>query len=525
MTIQDDLPLEVRLARDVRQCQSCNWFWKGTPPYGPYPGFDWLCDYPPEAIAQQPQTAGYRKPWPWLKATFTEPCIVEPGILHGCRMAPIMTVGINPNMTAWFPYSSSAGWCYPAFSKVERYAFYYRHFTLYQESVSAETVLQGIDPQRRILAEEDGKVIGATRGMAHNYMELTVQYDGRPEPSVYEIAFAPDDRWVVLVDRDDPVIKGTLLAGCFAPQAGREVELYENAAGYYQRMIPVLERFAEQTGIPQQQLTVGEDVAQHDMVSCASPGWQSKYDMPQDTLTRHCVDEHGWMVSQFVQSQPKVVILVGGSALSMFRTVFWPFMTLDSDGRDIYQLLEETCKRPTYVDIDIGPVKFKSRLLTPPHFSYSDNFKAQARLSPQAWAAFSNDFAQDADVLEQNHRVYEASSSGFVPIEISGDDDPIRADLSVSGWQVLMAYYLAPYDLLAQALADEERAGNLAFDAATGHLRRSDGPCRFCVNGAWTFPEGCAYGKTELPPNPKGALEEVAQEILARARHKPAAES
>ena len=49
-------------------------------------------------------------------------------------------------------------------------------------------------------------------------------------------------------------------------------------------MVPVLERFKKLTGLDGANLTIGEDVAQHDMVACGSPGWQTKFDMPMERI-------------------------------------------------------------------------------------------------------------------------------------------------------------------------------------------------------------------------------------------------
>ncbi len=528
-TVGNTLPLEVSLVSSVKQCRTCAWFWGGTPPYGPYPSYDWNTDFPEQANRTEAQSPTGSEPRPWLQARLTGARFIDPGIMHGCRKAPIMTVGINPNLTAWFPYTSAARWLYPGFDSDARYAYYYRHFTLYQESVSLDLLRENLNAAERIVAEDDGWVVGATRENSHNYILLTVQYRGRAEPTSYEIAWTPDARWVIVQDdgkSDDDKTwfkKGAPLAGRFDAPNGLDAQIYENPSGYYQRMVEVLNRFKRKAGLQSANLTVGEDVAQHDMVACASPGWQGKFDMAMERIAYNCVSDHGWMVSQFVQSQPAVVILVGGSALSMFRRVFGPFMTLADSERDIYQLLDETCTRPTYVTIDIGDVKFRSRVLTPPHFSYGANFFAQARLSDPAWLAFQKDFADDVKVLQANNRIWEPSATGVVPIELRGKTDPIRAKISVAGWQVLNAYYMDPNDMLAQALADEFKTGTLAFDQASGHLKRADGPCRFCVNNQWTFPEGCAYGKPDLPPQQPGQLESVVQTILKRAREAAAA--
>jgi hypothetical protein len=432
-----------------------------------------------------------------------------------------MTLGINPNMTAWFPYTSGARWVYPSFASEESYAYYYRHFTLYQESFTPDYVRDRIDPAERLVAEDDGYVVSAARGNSHHFKQLVVQYRGRPTTTTYDFAYDAGRRWVIVQDsgRADKAEtwfqKGALLAGRFDPPAGEDVQIQRCVQGYYQRMLPVLDRFKQMVGLQSAALSIGEDVAQHDMVACASPGWQDKFDMPTDRIAEACVSENGYVVSQVLQSQPAVIILVGGAALSMFRRVFAPFMTLEHAGRDIYQLLDETVTRPTYLTIDLPGVKFRSRLLTPPHFSYEANFYNQSRLSQAAWTAFSSDFSYDAQLLQAQGRVHPAASDGTVPVQINGDADPIRAQISVAGWQVLQAYYMAPYDMLARALADEYDKKTLAFDAATGHLTRSDGPCCFCVNERWQFPEGCAYGKEKLQPVD---LDAAVQAVLQRAR-------
>ena len=166
-----------------------------------------------------------------------------------------------------------------------------------------------------------------SRENAHNYIQLTVRYSGRSEDTSYDIAWKPEERWVVVQNGGYPnrpetwFKKGEVLAGRFDAPATGSAEIYENAAGYYQRMVPVLERFKTLTGLEAANLTIGEDVAQHDMVACASPGWQTKFDMPMERIATNCVSDHGWMVSQFVQSQPAFVILVSTSALAMFRSV------------------------------------------------------------------------------------------------------------------------------------------------------------------------------------------------------------
>jgi hypothetical protein len=518
-------PIEVSLANDVKSCRTCNWFWKGIKPYGPYPSYDWTTDFPPEVVRTERQSTSYIPPQPWLAAKMIGSGFQDPGIMHGCRKAPIMTIGINPNMTAWFPYSSSAGWIYPGFSSAARYAYYYRHFTLYQESLSGDYLRSHLStaPENLLFAEEDGYVVSSSRESTHNYLDLIVQYEGRPGATDYDIAWAPEERWVVVQgngkpgDRETWFRKGDVLAGRFEPPTEGTAEIYENAAGYYQRMLPVLERFKHNVGLDGANLTVGEDVAQHDMVACASPGWQSKFDMPMDRIAANCVSDHGWMVAQFVQSQPALVILVSTSALAMFRSVFAPFMTLNPHG-DVYQLMRETCARPTYVTIDLGPVKFRTRLIVSPHFSYIDGFSPGARMSDAAWKAFAGDYRDDAQAILQAKAATPPPGPDMPGPYLVVLTQELRTRLSVSGQAVIDGYNADPFELMADAIADEYRAGTITFDPATGHLARGAGPCRFCVNAQWQFPEGCAYRKPEEEPLPPGQLQAAVEQILLRAK-------
>jgi|SRR5579871_2366404 len=526
-------PLEVSLVADVKGCRTCGWFWKGTPPYGPYPAFDWLTDFPPEVVRTEIQPSGYTPPQPWLSAALTGSVIPDPGIMHGCRKAPIMTIGINPNMTAWFPYTSSAPWIYPAFSKESRYAYYYRYFTIYQESLSPDFVRAHLSTKdaERLVAEDDGYVTGSSRENSHNYIQLNVRYRGRPTDTIYEIVWKPEERWVVVqsggyADKQSTWFKKSdVLAGRFDPPKEGTADIYENAAGYYQRMVPVLERFKALAGLAGENLTIGEDIAQHDMVACASPGWQSKFDMPMERIAANCVSNKGFIVSQFVQSQPAFVILVSTSALAMFKSVFAPFMTLPSGG-DVYQLLVNTCRSPTYVTIDEGPVSFRTRIIVSPHFSYPDGFLPGPRLSDDAWKAFEVDFRADAFLLKDKQRVAPDPDTQPGPYLVTlPPEDGLRDHLSVRGRSVLDGYYVDPFQLIAQAMADEYKAGTIAFDPKTGHLRRGPGPCRFCVNDRWQFPEGCTYRKPDEPPVPPGQLEAAVKSILAKANEAALAEA
>lgn len=100
-------------------------------------------------------------------------------------------------------------------------------------------------------------------------------------------------------------------------------------------------------------------------------------------------------------------------------------------------------------------------------------------------------------------------------IDIDGADDPIRQQLSVSAWNVLMAYYFDPIRMVADVLDQELRAERLAYDDNSRHLMRAEGGCSFCRNDDWTFAEPCAYGKEPDPDNRKSNVDRIVRSILA----------
>lgn len=542
-----DVPIEVQLVSDVRTCRTCKWFWGGVPPYGNFPVFDWNEDFP-EAIRNQHQTTDpWLPPQDGLKGRALGQGQVDPGIMHGCRKAPIMTIGINPNMTAYRSDDDGARWSYPNFSKDARYAYYYRHHNVYQESLDPEFIRKNVRAGTEIVAEKDGWLVGAERSSDHRWVLLTILYDGEDAPQQIERAWTAELRLVVLVERtrgddfDEPGFKaGETIAGCIEGLQGDDVQIFENVTGYYQRYVHVLDRFKERAGEPfaSADLSISEDVAQHDMVACASPGWSDVYDIPRERITSNCVADHGYLTSQLVQSKPAVIVIVGSSTLEMFLGAFRPYLDADvfeeaaaGEGspqrvvRETFQLLKETTEREHFLHIKTDDFEMRSRIVVSPHFSYYDNFRTHSRLSATAWEAFVEDFPEDAKFLTEAGLRDDNTWNDYVPIRVSGPDDPVRDDLSSAAWSVLMAYFIDPIEMMANALVQETETGRIAYDKQAKRLRRTSGGCQFCVNDLWEFPEGCAYGKPgEQMPAP-GHLEAVVAEISSSAREAATAQS
>lgn len=534
----EDQFAEVQLVHDVRRCRACKWFWEGIRPYGKFPVYDWNEDCPP---AVRDQLDSYEHaPIPLLKGRSTGMGQVAPGVMHGCRKAPIMTVGINPNMTAFFPSKQGATWAYPDFSNDMRYAYYYRHHSVYQESFDIDFIRDHVIEGTEVRAEKAGWLLGTSGGNSHRWMLLKVLYEGEAEPREIEAAWNEEQHFVVLVDATPNPLPGCrptfstgdLLGGMINDLHGDGVQIYSNGSGYYQRFLEVFDRWKASSGILPENapLRISEDVAQHDMIACASPGWGSKYDIPTERISRLCVMDRAFMLTQLVQSRPQVIVVVGGSSLEMFARMMAPFLsdfdysyqTTDEKGnvtthiRETYQLLRETTEREVFIDIDIEGFHLRSRLVVTPHFSYADNFRCHARVSSLAWLALEKDFPKDVATLrdDPSHRVKVDPESGIAAVAIEGPDDPIRRQISVAAWNVLMAYYFDPIGMVAGVLEQELLAGRLAYDDNTRHLARTDGGCCFCRNDDWLFAEPCAYGKEPDPVNRKSIVDRIVRKIL-----------
>jgi hypothetical protein len=522
----DTTALEVKLVGEVRGCKTCKWFWGAIPPYGDFPRYDWNEDYP-EAVSHQQQTTK-RVHQKLLTGQACGQGQVEPGVMHGCRKAPIMTIGINPNMTSFYASDTGAQWCYPCFSKDARYAFYYRYHNVYQESFSLDLIREGLIKGSEIVAEKAGRLVSAVRSSDHRWMLLTIQYEGEEGQREVEVAWTDKERFVVLQSSYYSFKAGDIIGARIGAIYSANADIYENSTGYYQRYLYVLESFKELSGLTDVPLSICEDVAQHDMIACASPGWSSTYDIPTERITKNCVEDHGYLVSQLIQSRPSVIVIVGGSSLEMFARVFRPFLKgfefeyeeTMPDGskqrcmKETFQLLKESTEQEKFLHIEVEGYELKARIMVSPHFSYGSNFEKHCRLSEQAWVAFENDFYPDAELLKQNKRIEENTWNDYVPIRLERDD-ALKSLISAAGWGVLMAYYYDPVQMLAEALQQEYAAGRIELDTATNHFRRPAGSCQFCVNDQWVFPAQCPYDKEKEPAPAPGELEHIVQLVIA----------
>ena len=502
------IPVEVDLVSKVKQCRTCEWFWGGVPPYGRFPSYDFSDEFP-QAIKDgptkpEPTQPLNAQPIKWTTALQTKTHDVEPAVLRGCRKAPIMTIGINPNMTAYFPGTGGATWSYPYFKREQTYAYYYRHASIYQESIDLEVVREWVIKDSEIFAEKDGTV-SIQRSKSHRFMSFEFQFsDGTMVHK--EKAWHANERLVVFVqsrgkNKPIPVKKNELVAALIRPPGGEELDIYANITGYYDRMTETLDRFQKylqnEEDRPNCAFSIGEDVSLHDMVACASPGWQTSYDIPREVIANNCVNEHQYMLDQLIQSRPRIVIVVSSSSLKMLNECVVKAggkIDLDFKNRDIYDLLDECKSRRCILSIGSGTNLLATRIITVPHFSYADNFEEQSRFSLEAWEIFEKQFPEAVEILEANDRCNYVKGELFRGVHVRAENDELQSVLPAPAWRILMDYHFKPYTLILDTLINEHQHDSMMTDNKAIHLDRPSGNCQYCKNERWTFPEGCEYG-------------------------------
>jgi len=535
-------PLEIELVFNVRSCGTCDFFWpqNGPQPYGPYPSYDFTSNTPKEKTpAESPGS------FVWIEGVTRPPVFPDAEVMDGCRKAPIMTIGINPNLTAFAPGTAGATWCYPSFSSADstdswtKYAYYYRYRSVYQEHFDLKFIEPFLLSEGQIKAPKSGVVKSFLRSTDDPSYELRVQYDGDRTPSSIHLpGKLGEPRYVVLVNADQKFQSGDLLAARLNIPGSHKVAVYAQPIAYYLQIVPVLqgfERFLRQHGHPDAKLRVGEDVGQLDMVACASPHWGSQWlggnNQSVNTIIRNCVHKNAWAMKQLVQTRPAVLFLVGQASWNMFRQTFGHLIpasaklpALPEDGP--YTLLRMTTQQECRLEFStkIGTEEYalSTRLVITPHFSYAENFAPQFRVNPPAFGAFEKQYPQAAAFLQNDPRIkFQKLPGSFVAAGLMNEAAVVLTELKqkyAAAAKALMPYFYDPHEMMTTVLTSmygKELTYTKPKNGHAPHLTRSSGPCGFCVNRHWKFPEGCPYGKPDEKQYPIGFLEKVTAAMIA----------
>lgn len=537
-------PLEIDLVYNLRPCGTCEFFWpdnQSTQPYGPYASYDFEQNFPKENSPKPAETS-----FVWIDGSTQTPCFPEPEVMDGCRKAPIMTIGINPNLTAFGPGTTGASWCYPSFSSngntdaYAKYAYYYRYRSVYQEHFALQFSERYLMRGSEVKAAKAGVVKGYTRVNDSPAFDIQVLYDGEATPSAIHLAGTlGGPQYVVLFNVGTPFAAGDVLAAKLNVAPGQHTSVYGQSITYYTQLLPVLsafESFLATKGHRDAKLRVGEDVGQLDMVACASPHWGPQWlggnSQSVNTVVKNCVQKNAWAMKQLLQTRPAILFLVGQSSWTMFRHSLGhlvkgphPLPAVPEDGP--YTLFSLTTSNEYRIQIStqIGSEKYElsTRLVITPHFSYDYNFYPQFRLSPNDWKAFAAEKAAASKFLSTDPRLlFQQPPGAYVGIGFPPAAGSAMADFKkefAAAYAALKVFFYDPHNQMAAVLSDLFNRGEVAWTAGDsknpGYLSRGNGPCQFCDNSHWKFPLGCPYGKPSEKQYAIGFLENVAAKIIS----------
>jgi hypothetical protein len=503
---------EVQLSWEVMTCRGlrttydkespCQWF---NQRYGPYPAYT-VDDLPVDIVEEGKSRSIKGK------------CVGErynvPELMSGCRKAPIMSIGINPNLTAYQTSVAGATWCYPYFDNIEKYARYFRYRTINQERFSLDFVKKYVVPGTAVKAAAKGCILSISRGTDNITISLKYAKSGNRTlrvPMNYSIFYDAGEK-----NRD--FSRGDILAGLVELPQDVAAEVIQEPVGYYRQFNAFLDRFKKLAGNPlkQSKFQIGEDACQADMVACASPGWNAYFpDKTRSDIVQECVKMRLYMAEQLIQTRPAVIVFAGNSALNMFLQIFDGKISPEVNPfEDTFELLQKALKTPYWLRIAKGGYGFKSRLIFSPHFSYWENFLAGCRMPAQQWEDFVREFPADEKLVRSQKR----NVFGGVLLTINPSESPWPETLSAGAREMLAPYYMDPVDIIARIMLQEYEAGRIKLDKKTEHLVRTGGPCRFCSNELFRFKEGCPYGKLGVVSKNKDSAQEVGKAAMSVVR-------
>lgn len=339
------LPTEVELAIQLQPCLAerrtyeradeahpCEFF----ADQGSFHAFDLREPGPPPTpnLVQPVRYAGRRR--------------VTPEMLSGCRKAPIMAVGINPNLPVFWAGKHNS--VLPVFDDVLQYAHHYRY-----------------------------RAIGKLQIPKAAYDQLRAGRD------------------------DDPIDGGPLVdEGVDVPVELADQRMYEA----YQSL---LDGLSAKMGWSKT-LTVGEDLSYGNMVACGSPRWITKPDpqlprLPvmtraqQRGIVEECFVNRRYFLRQLFQSLPKVLLVFSAATRDAFiQAMSGHFVEGNPQpGEDLEVLLN---RRVVLRYGSSGGKELRARVLFVPHAS--GNAAAFEAVRTKVVAALVKEAESGALVLEAN---------------------------------------------------------------------------------------------------------------------------
>jgi hypothetical protein len=267
-----NVPTEVELVFEVMPCNAqrvsqepisqphpCAYFRK----WGAYHSYDYETDGPPPtATIQQPVQYVGRAP-------------LVPEMLSGCRKAPILSVGINPNLPGWWP--ATRGSLNPLFDDYKQFAHYFRYRTTAKLELSAS-----------------------------DYSKYGGGAQDAPPKSTFELKVPVDAHGFHTVNAHL-----------------QQQKMYEAYQG-------LLDDLAKVMNLPAGHgLKVGEDLSYANMIACPSAKWTTQPDphnpelpamtVPErDGIIHECFATRKYFLRSLFQSLPTVLLVFSQSTANAF---------------------------------------------------------------------------------------------------------------------------------------------------------------------------------------------------------------
>lgn len=330
MNVVSRLPTEVELAYEVMSCNAmrtaqeplgtphpCGYFRK----WGTYHSYDYTIEGAPKerGVVHEAEYVG-RAP-------------LVPELLSGCRKAPIMAVGINPNLPGWWPNRRRS--LNPLFDDFRQYAHYFRY--------------RAVDKLE--LSERDYLAYGGG--------------DHDTPFSDFELQVPAGDDGV------------------------RRIKLRLQPQRMYETYQALLDALSEEMGWQDAHLAVGEDLSYGNMVASPSAKWTtfpSRTDpsLPpmtedeRDGIVSECFRERKYFLRQLFQSLPAVILIFSQATANAFiEELKERFTTGDPKSGDPLRELMNREVRLRYGDQ--GARELDARVIFAPHVTGNPQEFAEAR--------------------------------------------------------------------------------------------------------------------------------------------------
>lgn len=480
-------PVEVSLVSQVRQCEQCEWQWRSPKLYGPFP------QVPADAL----NTIG-------TSSEIKDFALPRAAALKGCRKAPIMFVGINPNLTGFWTIPAEGRELkgnhavYPSFADDREYARHHRYIQKGSHEYQIEGELDTlIDSASAVTAGTAGKIVVTPKNpTAEDTQRFNCQREAQivlnsenGESKTLPITWGVAENFMAL--RKDYAAGQQIVGNMTAASTmGKSISVKSNpGSSYFSRA----EAYCSEMNFE-----MGEDVSMHDMVACATPGWsKSQYCIPQDDLIGNCVKKNRYTARQIIQSRPALIVFSGVDAFAMFCENFSSFI---SPAPKLAEMRTRKPYPPCYGDFLLtmpieGAGSWVCRMTVFSHFSYpayssklAEGLRVESSVAskfkekhPQVWNLIGGS-TQPENVIQISAELWQALSDQGYKSEL-GELEKLTGDPRVQCFEEIVTRGLQEGWLKRRENATEQPNTKLC---------RALGGCAYCTS--FGIADACPYG-------------------------------